>query len=460
MRPLNETIVRSKMSGVKIDLDEAREQNAFVKTKIIVQEDGVPHPQTVPLVAPLAPKLVEETLDEAIAKPVKERSSSKVTISDEARHPAVEPSAPAKSAGSSSRVIASAIKEAMNSARKSEREATRPGSSRRATTRLGEASARNEVPRTVPAERVPGLRNVDDRPKIPLPEEPEKLPDGPPVDHERPDADRDEIDMMPKTDGELRVYWTTRLMIIKTRFQDVIIPRKVAEMTWQEIRKIYYIELDRVSITKNVDSYKTILTVLFFIAEYIGARFIKIDCTGFSAHSMRSMHRYDRLLIELGEKNYSSFGENWPVEFRLGAMVIVNFVIFCIAKYLFKLTGQDMSDNFFEMFQSLGSATVESDLPQAAGMNAPAPGAATGEAGGGGLMSMLSGLLGNLGGGKGGGLEGILGNLMGGMGQAPKPGTTSAAPPKADADGNRVTAPRYRRKKKPATAQAGASPAA
>lgn len=423
-------------SGVKIDLDEAREQNAFAKTQIVV---------------------AEETLDEVIAKPIKEGSTPKVVISEEA------PAEVIKSAqNSSSRAIASAIKEAMNSARKSEVENKRsairanserrpPASSSRPVSIGPEKSDHGPKvsDRSVPVERTPGLNaKPEDRPRPPeAPIPSNKRPDAPPNDHERPDADREEIDMMPKTDAELRQYWTTRLQIIKTRFPDVIIPRKAAEMEWVELRKIYYIELDRVSITKNVDSYKMILTVLIFICEYIGSKVIKIDCTGFAAHSLRSMHRYDRLLIELGEKNYSSFGENWPVEFRLGAMVLVNFVIYCIAKYLFKVTGQDMSDNFFEMFQSMGSASVESDLPPGTGMDAPNPNATAPGESSNGLGGLLGNLMGALTGGKGGGgLEGILGGLMGNLGGATKPQTTSAAP--QTEDGNRINIPRYRRKTK------------
>jgi hypothetical protein len=37
---------------------------------------------------------------------------------------------------------------------------------------------------------------------------------------------------------------------------------------------MYYIELDRVSISKNVDSYKMVMIIGFVIVEFIGARFL------------------------------------------------------------------------------------------------------------------------------------------------------------------------------------------
>jgi hypothetical protein len=246
------------------------------------------------------------------------------------------------------------------------------------------------------------------------------------------EKDEDDFDMMPKTPAEKHTYWKTRLQILKKSYRDVTIPPGVADLDWSELRKLYYIELDRVSLSKNVESYKLIMLVLFFICEGVGAKLFKIDITGFTVHSWRSMSRYERLLIELGEKNYSSFGENWPVELRLAGLVFVNAIIFVLAKYIFKLTGQNMSDDFFELFNSLGNQSVETELPKDAGMDAPNPNAAPD--GGGGLMGILGSLLG------GGGL----GNLFGGG----KP--AQAAPPKPEADGDRFDAPTYapRRKKK------------
>ena len=128
------------------------------------------------------------------------------------------------------------------------------------------------------------------------------------------------------------------------------------------------------------------------------------------------MHRYQRLLIELGEKDYSSFGSDWPVEVRIMGLMVVNAIIFVIAKAIFKVTGNDMSDEFFKLFDQMGSQTVEEDienLPQSVGMDSPAPESKNAQ--GGGLMGMLSGVLGALGGGGGSGGGGGLGSLFSGL---------------------------------------------
>jgi hypothetical protein len=280
-------------------------------------------------------------------------------------------------------------------------------------------------------------KNDNNRP----PEPSDKEKSGKKKDGEDSDG---EIDMMPQTEAEKHNYWKTRMQILKSKFPDVTIPKTVNDLDWSEIRKIYYVEMDRVSITKNVEMYKMAMIVMFFVLEYAGTNYLKIDVKGFSVHSMRSLHRYERLLIELGEKNYSSFADNWPVEFRLGGMVLVSAIIYCIAKYIFKLTGQDMSDDFFDLFNNLGSATVEADLPPGVGMDAQMDGAKTTE-GGQGLGGMLSGLMGALGGQGGGGLGALFANMMGGGGAQP---AAAASSQPAGEDGNRIRPPTYRKKKK------------
>ena len=429
------------MSGVRIDLDAARDQNAFSKAEIVIEdnEKNQQEPPAVPqekLQEPSQPSaIVEQSLDDLIAAP-KRPSERKATVtSDDGREEIKLRSQPIRS--SSSRAIAEAILDVVKSSRKSEIEESKK-SSRMISERILSERVRSEKPARLPPVNEamkPVEPEMSDRMKEILKEK------------DVVETAEEHVDMMPKTDTEKFLYWKTRLQILKTRFPDVTIPKNCADLDWSELRKMYYIEMDRVSISKNVETYKMVMIVMFFILEYIGTKFLKIDIVGFSTHSMKSMIRYERLLIELGEKNYSSFADNWPVELRLGGMVLVSAIIYVIAKYIYKMSGQDMSDDFFNFFQTIGSQTVEADLPPGAGMDTPGPGAAAG--GGGGMMGMLSGLLGAFGGG-GGGL-GDIGKMFAGMAPPagnPKAATEESTPGDGD-DPNRVKPPTYRRKRKP-----------
>ena len=257
----------------------------------------------------------------------------------------------------------------------------------------------------------------------------------------------EEIDMMPRTDAEKHLYWKTKLQILKTSYKDVTIPSNAADLAWRELRKMYYIERDRVSIGKNVTSYMLVMIVMFFIVEMVGSKF-KLNITGFTVHSIKSMHRYQRLLIELGEKEYAGFGEDWPVEVRLAGLVLVNAVIFCIAKYVFSWTKQDKSEEFFQLFSQMGNMTVDDEIAPNAGLDTPAPGGG----GGGGIGDILGSVLGGLGGGGGGGgLGSLLGGLFGGGapgGTAPRTAPAASGDPPAEGE-SRIPKPKRARRRKP-----------
>lgn len=446
------------MSGEKIDMDEIRDAASFDSAQIVIEDDAEEKSEQEQ-----PQEIGEEDFDEVVAQPSQKSSSSKIIKNDDG--PVINSDTRSVQRESSTREIVDALKETIKSERKSElfssrREASARSnaqSSMRKSSRRPSSGKSSESSVKPKRQKLPEI-NSRTKPRTPedsYKEEYERKKRG----HTRTEGDEDEeseedIDMMPKTPAEKHLYWKTRLQILKTRFKDVTIPKDEAELTWQELRKIYYIEMDRVSITKNVDAYRLIMIVGCFVIEYIGYKILKVDITGFGVHSMKSMWRYERLLIELGEKDYASFGENWPVEFRLIGLMLVSAVIFVIAKSLFKATGQDMSDDFFKFFQDLGNHNFEGDVgPASNGMDAPNP---NDNGQGGGLMGMISGLMG---GGQGGGIMDIVGNLMKGMNQGGVQAAEKTETEDLDEDDeerNRINPPRLRRKSRSARARAKA----
>jgi hypothetical protein len=68
--------------------------------------------------------------------------------------------------------------------------------------------------------------------------------------------------------------------------------------------------------------------------EYLFNKVLHIDMTGFTKHQVKMMSQYDELLIELGEKSYSSLTRDLPVEIRLVGFVLINACIFYLLKYI------------------------------------------------------------------------------------------------------------------------------
>ena len=108
------------------------------------------------------------------------------------------------------------------------------------------------------------------------------------------------------------------------------------------MEKSYSDSVRRLSLDSSVESYKTYLVYGFMGVEFILGNFLGFDMQGFTQQQIISMHSYEKLLIELGEKSYVPSGSSWPVELRLLFMIIMNAAFFVISKMMMKKTGANL----------------------------------------------------------------------------------------------------------------------
>ena len=108
------------------------------------------------------------------------------------------------------------------------------------------------------------------------------------------------------------------------------------------LQKSYDECVRRLSLDSSVESYKTYLVYGFMGCEFVFGNFLGFDMQGFTQQQIISMHSYEKLLIELGEKSYVPSGSKWPIELRLLFMIIMNAAFCIVSKMMMKKTGANL----------------------------------------------------------------------------------------------------------------------
>lgn len=98
----------------------------------------------------------------------------------------------------------------------------------------------------------------------------------------------------------------------------------------------------RLSLDSSVETYKRYLIGAFMLIEYALGKWLKLDMKGYTQQQIVSMSSYEKLLIEIGEKQYMPEGEQWSVEIRLVFLVIINTAFFLVGKMIMTNTGSNI----------------------------------------------------------------------------------------------------------------------
>lgn len=140
-----------------------------------------------------------------------------------------------------------------------------------------------------------------------------------------------------------------RFKILKKQYKNYEFPEYTEHTDLHSLKRMYKDTLRLINIDENVGTYKNFLAGGFFGIEVLATK-IGLDFKGFSSYQMKKMDKYERLLVELGEKSYTSFADNWPVEVRLIGIILLDAAIFYIGKLVTENAGDGMSDIIGMMF--------------------------------------------------------------------------------------------------------------
>jgi hypothetical protein len=169
--------------------------------------------------------------------------------------------------------------------------------------------------------------------------------------------------MSAEEQAQHRANFRTRFGILRNAWPNYHIPDVPDDMPLEQIHAQYDIYVRHIHISRDVDQYKVYLVIMWLLIELFCTK-IGLNIGGYTVSQMRSMNKYERLLIELGETNYKSSGgeaashSNWPVEVRIFFMALVNAVTFIIIKMLANYIGENMATTIVDGLSSYLSGSA------------------------------------------------------------------------------------------------------
>ncbi len=125
------------------------------------------------------------------------------------------------------------------------------------------------------------------------------------------------------------------------------------------MKKSYERTIKELYLDDAVETYRTYLLGGWIVMEYVCTQFLEIDLEGFTLQQIKMMYKYDRMLIELGEKSYTRWGMNLPVEIRLLFMILFQAGIF----YLGKVISDKLGNSTAELFRGMTGQPPTRDEP-------------------------------------------------------------------------------------------------
>ena len=120
--------------------------------------------------------------------------------------------------------------------------------------------------------------------------------------------------------------------ILKKSYKTSTIPEFTVHSDLKTMENTYDSTVRSVTLDSSVETYKNYLAFLFYAMETIMGKFVGLDMEGFASQQMLKMDDYEKLLVEIGAKNYNPMSKQWPVELRLFITVLMNSIMFIIIK--------------------------------------------------------------------------------------------------------------------------------
>lgn len=134
----------------------------------------------------------------------------------------------------------------------------------------------------------------------------------------------------------------------------------------------YTKSIERIQIDMDVSQYKIALIIMFLVIEVVCVKFLGFDAGGYTLSQIKAMNRYEKLLIEIGERKLLIGGDSWPPEVKILFIGLFNCGLFILMKYLSSILGPELVGYISPIVNSLftgvldnsKTSTLPDDVPQ------------------------------------------------------------------------------------------------
>lgn len=166
---------------------------------------------------------------------------------------------------------------------------------------------------------------------------------------------------------EFRSDFASKFRVLSSNFSEWEIPVFDPDTSLHTIHDLYESRVKTVVCQQNCAEWKQGLAIYFLGLESVGKFVFGIDTTGYANAQFLAIEKYDKMLVEMGERPYLEGFSKWPVEARIVIASIVQMIIFIVSKLLCdKLhfseeQRNNMSSFISERLANFGSTTQELD---------------------------------------------------------------------------------------------------
>jgi hypothetical protein len=145
-----------------------------------------------------------------------------------------------------------------------------------------------------------------------------------------------DVERLPEEDENAKREMLFRFDLLKKTYPKSTIQKPSIHETLSAITRQYDEALRSLSTSETVGNYKQYLMFAFMGIEWFCGKILKIEMKGYTEHQCEQMHKYEKFLVLIGEKNYLPSGKKWPVEAQLLVTVLMQTALFVVMRSLFK----------------------------------------------------------------------------------------------------------------------------